>query len=333
VRSAVCCLPAVVVLLVPRVALAQDTDCRGLVLVAATGVPAGTTHTYQFQGTCKLLGKLGSFFSPPQWTRAQAEWNAVTGTFHERVVTEGKYAGTIEMWLKCAKDPVVTSVTCVQVNYRNPTGWSGFDGAWHQRRPITRGKTTLAEATILSHQAPPLGQPVGGPGGSPPSGDKPATEMTTGGKTTRESASSMITLEAEALMPNAQLTHGGGQVGRQDMTQFGPGWGGNAQLFWSVNVIGAQLRLGPTVPSAGRYQVFVVFTKAPDFGRFKASFDGKTEITVDGYAATVGRDRAFLGEYDLTAEPHELLITVVGRDHNSKGFYVGLDRIEFKSVP
>ena len=116
------------------------------------------------------------------------------------------------------------------------------------------------------------------------------------------------------------------------MTQFGPGWGGNAQLFWTVNDIGAQLRLAPTIPSAGRYKVFLLFTKAPDFGRFKASFDGKTEIIVDGYAATVGRDQAFLGEHDLSAGPHELLITVAGRNHNSTGFYVGLDRIEFKSV-
>jgi len=321
VRSAVCCLSAFVALLVPRVALAQDADCRGLVLQAAAGVPADARHVYQFQGPCKLsVGKFGSINYPAQWTRAQAEWNAVTGAFYERVVTEGKFAGTIEMWLKCAKDPVVTSVACVQVDYRNQTGWSGFDGAWKQSRPITRGKTTVFEATILSNKAPPPGQPVGGPGGSPPSPEVPPME----------GASMMIPREAEDLMLNAQRSHG--QVGRQDMTQFGPGWGGNAQLFWSVNEIGAQLRLAPTVPSAGRYLVFLVFTKAPDFGRFKASFDGKTEITVDGYAATVGHDRAFLGEYDLTTEPHELLITLAGRNRNSKGSYVGLDRIEFKLV-
>ncbi len=223
-RSAVCCLSAFVALLVPRVALAQDADCRGLVLQAAAGVPADARHVYQFQGPCKLsVGKFGSINYPAQWTRAQAEWNAVTGAFYERVVTEGKFAGTIEMWLKCAKDPVVTSVECVQVDYRNPTGWSGFDGAWKQRRPITRGKTTVFEATTKSHQAPPPGD-----------------------KTTTEGVSSMITLEAEALIPNPQqLTQG--QVGRQDMTQFGLGWGGNAQLFWSVNVIGAQLRLAPNV--------------------------------------------------------------------------------------
>ena len=342
----------------PGLALAQkDTDCRGLKLTAVSGLPDGAVHVYNFEGTCRVFEMSGghTFVDPAtmnQPTRAEIRWMATTGDVHERVTTEGKYPGVIEMFLRCPRDPVVNTGACTQISYNNSTGWPGFDGAWHQRRPITRGKTTSLTAQALqmqmqvmgktAHDPGPGGGPVGGgtgggtgiggqggPPGDPPM-DAVAHNAPGGAAKTMTSPSGVFALEAEGMIARAQVTHG--HIGPQDMKSFGTGWGGNAQLFWEVNQPGAQLRLEPVVPVAGRFEVFVVFTKAPDFGLFRASFDGKSETLINGYAATVSRDRALVGMFDLTPGPHELLLSIAGRDPKSQAMYVGIDRIELKQI-
>jgi hypothetical protein len=296
-----------------------------------------------------------------QRTWAEIRWVATTGEVHERVTTEGKYAGVIEMFLRCQRDPVVNTGACTQISYHNSTRWPGFDGAWHQRRPITRGKTSSFIAQTLqaqmqltgktAHDPGPGGPPVaggsgmniggqngpGGPGGA--SGNTVLKEATNDPRTqegagpapkTMKSPSGITPLEAEGMIARAQVTHG--KIGVQDMKTFGTGWGGNAQLFWEVSQDSAQLRLEPIVPVAGRFEVFVVFTKGPDFGLFRASFDGKTQILVNGYAPTVSRDRALVGMFDLIPGAHELLLSIDGRDSQSSAKYVGIDRIELKQV-
>jgi hypothetical protein len=346
----------------PRVARAQkDTDCRGLKLSAVSGFPDGAVHIYNFEGTCRVfeIGVSHSFGDPTmvQRTRAEIRWVAATGEVHEWVTTEGKYHGLIEMFLRCPRDPVVNTGACTQISYHNSTGWPGFDGAWHQRRPITRGKTTSFIAQTLqaqmqltgktAHDPGPGGVPVdggsgmntgqigpGGPGGTSGSKMLEAAQNTAprndGAAKTMKSPSGITPLEAEGMIARAQVTHG--KIGAQDMKTFGTGWGGNAQLFWEVSQNGAQLRLEPIVPVAGRFEVFVVFTKGPDFGLFRASFDGKTEILVNGYAPAVSRDRALVGMFDLTPGPHELLLSIAGRESQSSAMYVGIDRIELKQV-
>jgi hypothetical protein len=144
-------------------------DCGGLKLVAASGVPNGDGHSYKFQGICKLLEVshgsnqfLGFTTSTDSssttlgtvWVVAGAKWSAKTGQFTEHLTVQGQYPGEVAMSLKCAQDPVITNGACFAVAYKNTTGWSGFDGPYSVPRPITRGKTTLAEATKFSQQAP-----------------------------------------------------------------------------------------------------------------------------------------------------------------------------------
>jgi hypothetical protein len=139
-----------------------------------------------------------------------------------------------------------------------------------------------------------------------------------------------IAVEAESLVGSAQATHG--KVFSQDMRSFGPGWSGNAQLFWAVAQPGAQLRLSVSMAAAGRYQVFLHFTRAPDYALIRASFDGAAVVSINGYAAGVSRDRALLGMLDLAPGAHELLLEVAMKDGKSTGLNVGLDRIELEPV-
>lgn len=137
-------------------------------------------------------------------------------------------------------------------------------------------------------------------------------------------------VEAEALIAGAVVTHG--KIGAQDMRPFGSGWGKDAQLFWGVSQPGAQLRLTVPTTVAGRYQVYLRFTRAPDFAFVRASFDGMPATSFNGFAPAVGRDRALLGMLDLQPGAHELLVTVVRKDRRSTGFNVGLDGIVLEPV-
>ena len=143
-------------------------------------------------------------------------------------------------------------------------------------------------------------------------------------------APASLSIEAESLAAAAQTSEG--KAVPQDMRAFGPGWSGDAQLFWGAGQIGAQLRLPFTVAVTGRHQIFLHFTRAPDFALVQASFDGAPPISFNGYAPTVGRDRALLAMRDLTAGPHEVLLKVAAKDGQSRGLNVGIDRIELQPV-
>jgi hypothetical protein len=142
--------------------------------------------------------------------------------------------------------------------------------------------------------------------------------------------SESMTNEAESLAAAAQATSG--KVAVQNMQPFGPGWSGGAQLFWGVTQQGAQLRLSFSTSVTGRYEVFLHFTRAPDFSFVRASLDGAPAVPFNGYATTVSRDRALLGMRDLAPGSHELLLEVAMKDGHSQGFNVGLDRIELVPV-
>jgi hypothetical protein len=131
-----------------------------------------------------------------------------------------------------------------------------------------------------------------------------------------------LLLEAEAFLVTS------GQAGLQAMSGFGPGWGGDSQLFWPAAQPGAQLRLQSSVPQDGRYRVLLVFTTAPDYGIAEASFDGSSAVSFNGYAQAVGRQRVLLGVFDLRAGAHDLLVTVRGQDNRSRGLFVGLDQLQ-----
>ena len=142
------------------------------------------------------------------------------------------------------------------------------------------------------------------------------------------SAGSSIIVEAESMA--AQVPHG--KAVTQDMRPFGTGWGGDAQLFWAAAQIGAELNLSFTSTTTGRYEIFLHFTRAPDYAFVQASFDGAPWVGFNGYATTVSRGRALLAMRDLTPGLHELLVKVVMKDGPAKGLNVGLDRIELAPV-
>jgi hypothetical protein len=137
-------------------------------------------------------------------------------------------------------------------------------------------------------------------------------------------------LEAEAFVTAASAQ---GAVTRQNMTGFGAGWSGGAQLMWQAQGVGATLRLTIPKPAAGTgpHRLIVWFTRAPDYGRFNFSVEGASPVTLEGYAPAVTRDSALIGTVQVTAAPLEVRVQVVGKAPQSHGYFVGLDRFAFQS--
>jgi hypothetical protein len=142
-------------------------------------------------------------------------------------------------------------------------------------------------------------------------------------------------IEIEDLAASAKAS--AGRVDRQDMRGFGRGWSGNAQLFWGAPPpVDKPIRNWPhlsvsfAAPNAETYEVILHYTSAPDFATFRVFLDGQPVGDIDGYGPAVAPQTRGLGQHNLSAAKHELLVTVFGKAGASKGFSVGLDRIELQ---
>lgn len=306
-------------------------NCQGLELKDASGVPHGTVHKYSFVGPCKLLS-LGisdnkiksSKLEGTVWAKAAVSWDSATGEMRESFLISGDRSGKLQMTLHCTKDPVITTVTCVPGAYVNETGWPGFDVAWLSHHPITQGRANAVEAAAVALQAEK--QKAGSNPAVPPP-PKTASSVPPDKKMAKPSPLQVV--EGEQLVATAK-TDSDQPPRVQGMSQFGKEWSGNAQLFWPARLVSSRMRLKvPLNMPAGRYEVFIAFTQAPDYGLIEASFDGQPTVHFNGYAKTVSRNRALLGMFDLTPGDHDLVLTIAGKDGNSSGFFLGLDRMEF----
>ena len=71
---------------------------------------------------------------------------------------------------------------------------------------------------------------------------------------------------------------------------------------------------------------------APDYGQFTVYLDGTHATKHDGYGPQVGLRQALLGRYPLTAGRHELAFEVTGKNTQSTGHIVGVDRLQLTRV-
>lgn len=122
----------------------------------------------------------------------------------------------------------------------------------------------------------------------------------------------------------------GGETEAQ--TIDGIGWSNDTQLWWKFGKPGDQLVLEFPVASAGRYEVLVALTKAPDYARVRLEIAGKPAGEFDRYHPSVAHDLLSLGVHELAAGPRALTITLLGHHPRAqpKGMF-GLDYV--KLVP
>ncbi len=137
-----------------------------------------------------------------------------------------------------------------------------------------------------------------------------------------------IVVEGEALLGSANASEGPLSV--QAMAPFGAAWSGGAQLYWVPARVGARLALTVNVPAAGTYSIAGSFTRAPDYGDFEVlANDAKVGAAFSGYAARVAHSgQVVLGRGRLNAGANLLVLQITGKDRQSTGYMVGVDRLE-----
>jgi hypothetical protein len=154
------------------------------------------------------------------------------------------------------------------------------------------------------------------------------------------------TLEAENMVDRVDATRG--PVSAQPMGGFGPGWSNNAQLFWQPPTPQASKMTIPiSVSQGGRYNILLHYTLAPDYGTIRARVryrvTARTRFqpariiespprTLDGYGPRVTPPKQVAFSIPLTDGAMELELTLVGRDNQSTGFFVGIDKIDFHKL-
>ncbi|MEK7467340.1 MAG: glycoside hydrolase family 172 protein [Planctomycetota bacterium] len=121
-----------------------------------------------------------------------------------------------------------------------------------------------------------------------------------------------------------------GEAVKQDMSAYGEGWSGEAQLWWKGGRAGDALTLAFESAMEGKRILAIAMTQAPDYGKVRVSINGVVVLEeVDLHAGTVKR----LPEECVTAElkkgKNEIRIQITGTNPDAEpaNHLVGLDYV------
>jgi hypothetical protein len=135
-------------------------------------------------------------------------------------------------------------------------------------------------------------------------------------------------LEGETLKVKERTA---GATGAQGMSEFKLGkWSGDSQLWWTGGKPGDKLAFDVNVQEAGDYEVFVVLTKAIDYGIVALSFDdGKPTGAIDLFNdGVINTPPISLGTYDLKPGAHTLHVEIKGANAKAvKAYMFGIDYV------
>ena len=138
-------------------------------------------------------------------------------------------------------------------------------------------------------------------------------------------------LEGESLKV---VSRTGGKTEEQDLTGFGDGWSNDAHLWWTEAKPGDKLVLALPVKQAGKYQLSMQLTKAPDYGIVQMYLDEqKLGQPIDLYHASVIPTGALkFGAQELTVGDHKLTVEITGANEKAvKSYMFGLDYVKFSA--
>ena len=124
----------------------------------------------------------------------------------------------------------------------------------------------------------------------------------------------------------------------QDMANFGPQWSGGSHLLWDGK-IGESMKTSFRIPKAGKHQITMVLTKAPDYGVFTINLNGKLILkSIDLYANKVELSKLInLGEFNLLAGIQRLEFVLSGANAKAHklgktGHLMGIDYLVAKNL-
>jgi len=137
-------------------------------------------------------------------------------------------------------------------------------------------------------------------------------------------------LESFASNPTGTQTQA---IARRQNNCCGVNWSGRAQALFENFTPDARMTLRFEIPESATYDVSTVFTRAPDFGVYEFSIDGRRlGERQDGFAPAIERSQpTALGAVDLAEGSHTFTLTVVDKNALSSNYFAGLDLIELRT--
>ena len=317
---------------------ASAMSCGELRLMAASGV-IGPMQRYTITARCGE--KKSTSTSKLTWTGfessstntfsvwmtvlGKASWDRATGEATESLRISGDVSGERIATGICNADPFLKDAPggpakChgITAQYRATSGET-YEWFIEPRFFVSR-LISFVEAQALSAKS--------GTPNAPPPPPTPAPAPAPAVKTMKSPGGALV-WEGERLFTDHQFKLRGGRLGTQPMSSFGSDWSGDAQLLWMDAQNGSSLDLQIEIETAGVYVVSLGLTKGPDFGIVQTAVDGaRSRDGFDGYSPQVTRDgRVELGSFTLQPGPHTISLTVVGKNRQSSGFLVGVDRV------
>ena len=139
-----------------------------------------------------------------------------------------------------------------------------------------------------------------------------------------------IVLEAENLETAARLK---APASVQIMNPFpAHRWSNDRQLYCACEE-GGHVDVPIKWPGSGKYEFWIAFTQAGDYGIVETAVDGnKVGDRFDGYDLDVRpAPLVRMGTVDLAPGSHTLRFTVVEKNPLSRGYYLGIDYVVFKA--
>ena len=143
-------------------------------------------------------------------------------------------------------------------------------------------------------------------------------------------AGGVARIEGESLAVTGKASRG--NVRAQPMTNFGPAWSGNSQLWWTGGKPGDTLTLTLKDVKSGTRQVAIFTTTAKDYAQMKVTVNGEIqEVDLFTPAVLPGNPIVFTKVPVSPTEPLKVVIEITGANPEAKPSYmVGIDRIEVK---
>lgn len=140
-------------------------------------------------------------------------------------------------------------------------------------------------------------------------------------------------IELESLKERAKASSGG-------LQEQAGGYSGGNQLFWTPPEEGQTLEIPVTVEETGNYRVMLALTKSWDYGKFDVALSAEGDpdeskpiaSNIDQFRPSIVTEEQWFGPVELAAGPHTLTVRNVGKNPESKGYYLGLDALLLERV-
>ncbi len=314
-------------------------DCADFELESAT-VSEGLPKTYTLNGLCMFTPEgpptSGTESNQPVLGLAiiEATWDDAVVRATELVTFAGGLSGTLRSAFQCTQDPFIFETPCLLSEVTNDTPWPLID------RTLRQSDKPLMSERIDPAQALELARRIGTEKSSSPNslaGPKPLLGTSIKDSMARQGQG---ILEAESLVASASSQ---GRLAIQRMPAGATTWSNNAQLYWQPETIGSLLTIPLTTNRPGEYVIKVHVTSAPEYGLARLYihyrqnegqlgsapvFDDTPAIEFDGYAPQLTPPQPVELQVPFTDGAMQLVISVPGKNSNSSGLAVGIDRIE-----